>query len=59
MKRIKENEEIQCIDYRYDEGIRGRTESNLCSTLTTKSSGYSGSPMIMKLSGGGVVICHN
>ena len=50
MKRIK-NEELQIIDFRYDEGIRGRTEHNICSTITTKNSGYSGMPMIMN--GGG------
>ena len=53
MKRVKPNEEIQCVDYRYDEGIRGRIESNICSTITTKSSGFGGIPMIMKNSGGG------
>lgn len=47
------NEEIQVIDYRYDEGIRGRVESDISSTLTTKASGFSGMPMIMKSSGGG------
>ena len=46
MKRIQ-NEEIQCIDYRYDEGIRGRIDKGLCSTITTKTSGFSGCPMIM------------
>lgn len=45
--------ELQVIDYRYDEGIRGRVESDISSTLTTKSSGFSGSPMIMKRNGGG------
>lgn len=44
--KIKTNEEIQCVDYRYDEGIRGRTESYLCSTITTKASGFSGLPMV-------------
>lgn len=48
MKRIKQNKELQCVDFRYDEGIRGRTESDICSTITTKSSGYSGLPMVMK-----------
>ena len=47
------NEELQVIDYRYDEGIRGRVESDISSTLTTKTSGFSGMPMIMKSSGGG------
>lgn len=49
------NEELQVIDYRYDEGIRGRVEHDIVSTLTTKSSGFSGSPMIMKLSGGSML----
>ena len=47
--------ELQVIDYRYDEGIRGRVESDISSTLTTKSSGFSGSPMIMKRNGGGTL----
>lgn len=51
--KIKKNEEIQVIDYRYDEGIRGRVEHDIVSTLTTKASGYSGLPMIMKSNGGG------
>ena len=49
------NEELQVIDYRYDDGIRGRVESDVSSTLTTKSSGFSGMPMIMKSSGGGTL----
>lgn len=48
------NEELQVVDYRYDEGIRGRVEHDIVSTLTTKSSGFSGSPMIMKRNGGGL-----
>ena len=48
------NEELQIVDFRYDEGIRGRVESNISSTITTKSSGFSGLPMIMKSSGGGL-----
>ena len=51
--------ELQVIDYRYDEGIRGRVESDISSTLTTKSSGFSGSPMIMKRSGGGELYVKN
>ena len=47
------NEEIQIVDYRYDEGFRGRTESNISSTLTTKNSGFSGMPLVMKQTGGG------
>ena len=50
--KVKKNEEIQCIDYRYDEGVRGRVESQISSTLTTKASGFSGMPMIMKMTGG-------
>lgn len=46
------NEELQIIDYRYDEGIRGRNQSDISSTLTTKSSGFSGMPMVMKMNGG-------
>ena len=49
------NTELQIIDYRYDEGIRGRVESNVCSTLTTKTSGFSGMPMIMRKIGGGTL----
>ena len=52
MKRVKD-QEIQIVDYRYDEGIRGRNEHDICSTVTTKSSGFSGCPMIMKMNGGG------
>ena len=44
--KVKENEEIQIVDFRYDEGIRGRTESNNCLTITTKSSGLSGMPLV-------------
>ena len=51
--KLKENQEIQVVDYRYDEGIRGRVESEIAPTLTTKSSGYSGVPMIAKMNGGG------
>lgn len=49
------NEEIQIVDYRYDEGFRGRTESNISSTLTTKNSGFSGMPLVMKQTGGGTL----
>lgn len=56
MKRIKDVVEWQFVDFRYDEGIRGRTDSNLCPTITTKASGYSGMPLIMKLSGGGSML---
>ena len=53
MKRVKKSEEIQCVDFRYDEGIRGRTESDIAATITTRSSGYSGIPMVMN--GGGTL----
>ena len=50
------NEELQIVDYRYDEGIRGRVDSDISSTLTTKNSGFSGMPMIMKkVNGGGLL----
>ena len=48
MKRVKTNDDIQCIDFRYDEGVRGRTDSDIAATLTTRSSGYSGLPMLMQ-----------
>ena len=50
--KIKQ-QELQIVDYRYDEGIRGRVDSNISSTLTTKNGGFSGMPMIMKQDGGG------
>lgn len=51
--KIKENEEIQIVDYRYDEGIRGRVEYDIASTLTTRTSGFSSMPLVMKINGGG------
>ena len=42
------NQEIQVVDYRYDEGIRGRVESDISPTITTHSSGYSGMPLVAK-----------
>lgn len=53
------NEELQVVDYRYDVGIRGRIESDISSTLTTKASGFSGMPMIMKKNGGGELYVKN
>lgn len=47
------NEELQIVDFRYDEGFRGRIDTQVSATLTTKSSGFSGQPMVMKQSGGG------
>ena len=38
--------ETQCVDFRYDEGLRGRKDSEIVATLTTKSHGYSGQPMV-------------
>ena len=40
------NEPTFACDFRYDEGVRGRTDYNLCPTITTRSSGYSGIPLI-------------
>lgn len=34
------------IDFRYDQGIRDRVDKNLCPTITTKSLGISGRPLI-------------
>ena len=47
-RKINDNVEVQPIDYRYDEGIRGRVEHDISPTITTKSSGFSGVPMVMK-----------
>lgn len=49
MKRIKKNNDWQPIDFRYDEGIRGRKDTNLSPTLTTHT-GTSSVPFI----GGGL-----
>ena len=46
--KVRKDKEIQIVDFRYDQGIRGRIDSDISSTLTTKSSGVSGIPMIMK-----------
>lgn len=43
--RIK-NLDIEPIDYRYDEGFRGRVDTDVSPTITTKSSGYSGTPLL-------------
>lgn len=53
MKKINLNKEFQVADFRYDEGLRGRTESDVVPTLTTKSSGISGLPLILNNGGGG------
>lgn len=46
--------DFQVVDFRYDEGLRGRVESNICPTITTKSRGYSGQPLV-KLNGGKIM----
>ena len=43
--RIK-NLNIEPIDFRYDEGFRGRVDTDVSPTLTTKASGYSGMPLL-------------
>ena len=43
--RIK-NLDIEPIDFRYDEGFRGRVDTDVSPTLTTKASGYSGMPLL-------------
>lgn len=50
MRRTKKTDNWQPIDFRYDEGIRGRIDSNLSPTLTTHT-GNSSVPFI----GGGVI----
>lgn len=45
--KIKQNEDLQVVDYRYDEGIRGRVEHDIVPTLTTKSNSMSGKPMVL------------
>ena len=52
--KVKNNVDIQPVDFRYDEGVRGRTDTSLSQTITTKSSGFSGTAMIMY--GGGIII---
>lgn len=44
--KIKDNIDIQPIDFRYDEGIRGRLDINSAPTITAKSSGFSGTSMV-------------
>ena len=50
---IIDSSSIEVFDFRYDEGVRGRTEKGVCPTLTTKvgTSGLSGQPLI-KIRGG-------
>ncbi len=54
MAKIKFDKECQVADFRYDEGLRGRTESDVIPTLTTKSSGISGMTLILNKDGGGL-----
>ena len=35
--KIKDNVDIQPIDFRYDEGIRGRTNTDISQTITTRN----------------------
>ena len=44
-KKIDNEKDLQIVDFRYDEGLRGRTENDISSTIT-KNSGYSGMPMV-------------
>ena len=44
--KIKDNIDIQPIDFRYDEGFRGRTNTDISQTITTKASGFSGTSMV-------------
>lgn len=52
-RKIDKDKEIQVVDFRYDEGIRGRKDSEISATLTTKSSGFSGLPMVASKTNGG------
>ena len=52
--KIKDNIDIQPVDFRYDEGFRGRNNIDISTTLTTKSSGYSGTSMV-QINGGGTL----
>ena len=45
-RKINKDLDLQVIDFRYDEGFRGRVESDIVSTITTKASGFSGIPML-------------
>lgn len=48
MRRTKKTDNWQPIDFRYDEGIRGRIDSNLSPTLTT----HTGNSMVPFIGGG-------
>lgn len=49
--KIDKNKRFQVIDYRYDEGIRGRVENNISPTICTKNTEHSlsGNPMILEI----------
>lgn len=40
--------EYEVCDFRYDEGLRTRVDTQVVPTLTTHSSGVSGAPMVME-----------
>lgn len=44
--KLKPNRKVQSLDFRYDEGFRGRTDSDLATTITTKNGGFSGVSLI-------------
>lgn len=50
MRRIKNQDRWQPIDFRYDEGIRGRMEENIAPTLPASAHSNSSCPLI----GGGL-----
>ena len=49
--KIDKNKRFQVIDYRYDEGIRGRVDYNISPTLSTKDTTHSlsGNPMVLEI----------
>lgn len=55
MKRTKNTNKWQPVDFRYDEGIRGRTDSGLSPTLVATAHGSSSCPLI----GGGLSMLNN
>lgn len=44
--KLKDNKRVQSLDFRYDEGFRGRTDSDIATTIATKNGGYSGVSLI-------------
>ena len=55
MKRIKKINEWQPVDFRYDEGIRGRADDDIAPTLPASSHSLSSCPLI----GGGLSMLDN